>query len=79
MSHYSFTLEVDGIDLNSRYEDALYEAGCDDALVAVVNDRLTIDFDREALNLDAAIGSAVRNVLDAGGRIISVRVEKEAA
>ena len=79
MSHYSFTLEVDGIDLDSRYEDALYAAGCDDALVAVVNDRLTIDFDREAFNLDAAIGSAVRNVLDAGGRITSVRVEKEAA
>jgi hypothetical protein len=66
-------LRVAGIDTASdRYEDALYEAGCDDALVAVVNGSLLIDFDREAPNFDAAVTSATRNVEKAGGRVIGV-------
>src|SRR5258708_15872685 len=54
MERYSFTLEVVGIDLRKEnYEDALLDAGCDDALIAVINDRLVIDFDREAQNFEA--------------------------
>jgi len=36
--NYSFTLEVAGIDTGrENYEDALYKAGGDDPLIAVVN------------------------------------------
>ncbi len=72
MSHFSFTVHVSGIDLDDRYEDALYEAGCDDALVSVVDGNLQLDFDREAPSFDAAVGSAVQSILHAGGRIIGV-------
>jgi hypothetical protein len=32
-------------------EDALYEAGCDDALIAVVNGRMFLDFHRHGRHL----------------------------
>jgi hypothetical protein len=73
MRHYSFTLRVDGIDLDGgRYEDALYEAGCDDALVSVVNGSLRVDFDRDAPTFEAAVAAATLNVQRAGGRVLLV-------
>ena len=72
MSQFSFTLHVAGISLDGEYEDVLYEAGCDDALVSVVNGELLVDFDREAPSLDAAISDAAGNIRDAGGQVIGV-------
>jgi hypothetical protein len=38
-------MPVSGIETGrENYEDALYEAGCDDALIAVVNGTMFLDF-----------------------------------
>ncbi len=74
MARYSFTIEVGGIDLiASRYEDALYEAGCDDALVAVIEGRVVLDFDREGISYDRAVASAIQDVERAGARVVDIR------
>lgn len=71
--NYAFTLEVSGIDTGKEnYEDALFEAGCDDALVAVVNGTLFLDFDRDGLSFEDAVKSASRDVELAGGKVIRV-------
>ena len=69
---YAFTLHVSGIKLTDNYEDRLFGAGCSDALIAVIDNALYLDFDREALSLDAAVESAKRDVARAGGRVIEV-------
>jgi hypothetical protein len=69
--NFSFTLQVAGIDTHKdNYEDVLYEAGCDDALIAVVRNTLFLDFDREAGSYDEAVRSARRDIEKAGGRVI---------
>ena len=72
MTH-AFTLQIAGVDpMRSNYEDALYEAGCNDALIAVVNDEIFLDFDREAATLEEAVSSAKRDVQRAGAMVIRV-------
>lgn len=74
MPRYSFTIEVGGVDpTESRYEDALYEAGCDDALVAVIDGRVVLDFDREGMSYDRAVASAIQDVERAGARVVDIR------
>ena len=70
--NHSFTLRVSGIDTTGNYEDRLYDAGCDDALVAVVDGQLYLDFDRDAADFDAAVQSAQKDVESAGGRVEAV-------
>ena len=71
--NYAFTLEVSGIDIGrENYEDALFEAGCDDALIAVVNGTLFLDFHRDGLSLQDAVKSASREVELAGGKVVRV-------
>ena len=68
---YSFTLHVAGIDTRAdNYEDALYNAGCNDALIAVVNDSLYLDFDRDAETYAEAVKSATHDIERAGGKVI---------
>lgn len=69
---YAFTLHVSGIEPTDDYEDRLFDAGCSDALVAVIDNRLYLDFDREALSLDAAVESAKQDVARAGGCVVEV-------
>jgi hypothetical protein len=72
MNHV-FTLEVSGIDpTRDGYEDALFDAGCDDALIAVIDDTLYLDFDRDAPSFEAAVESAKRDVERAGGHVVRV-------
>ena len=71
--NYAFTIEVSGIDIGrENYEDALFEAGCDDALVAVVNGTLFLDFDRDGPSFEDAVKSASRDVELAGGKVIRI-------
>jgi hypothetical protein len=73
MTHYSFTVEVSYADTHSQvFEDRLYEAGCDDALVAVVDGKLLLDFGRSALDFDKAVELARNDIERAGGHVISV-------
>jgi hypothetical protein len=73
MARYSFTLHVSGLNTdNEYYEDALYNAGCTDALIAVVDGDVLIDFDRQAQSYDLAVQSATREVQKAGGKVTNV-------
>ena len=56
MSVYQFTLIVEGPDLQSdNAVDALFEAGCNDALVGRADGIQYLDFDRAAPNPETAI------------------------
>lgn len=70
--NHAFTLRVSGIDPTGDYEDRLHDAGCDDALVAVVGGTVYLDFDRDAASFDAAVRSAQQDVERAGGRVEAV-------
>lgn len=72
MSHM-FTLQVAGIDTTqANYEDAIYDAGCDDALIAVIDGEVFMDFDREGLSFQQAVISATDAVQAAGGKVVRV-------
>ncbi len=71
MSH-TFTLQVSGIDITSNYEDRLFNAGCDDALAAVIGGSLYLDFDRDAASFADAVDSATKDVERAGGHVESL-------
>ena len=63
MPTYQFTLIVEGPDPQGGERlDALYESGCDDALVGRGHGAQYLDFDREAASLEDAILSAVADV-----------------
>jgi hypothetical protein len=73
MPLYSFTIRVTGISTDhDYYEDALYNAGCTDALVAIVDGDLSIDFDRQAQSYDLPVQSATQAVQRAGGRVVAI-------
>ena len=59
---YSFAVVIDGVDLTSPDSpdaDALYEAGCDDALPTSSAGVQRAVFDREAPSFAAAVASAI--------------------
>ena len=63
MKCHHFTLIVDGPDLESNEVlDALFDAGCDDALVGRTDGIPYLDFDREAESTETAILSAIADV-----------------
>jgi hypothetical protein len=71
--NYASTLEVSRIDTGrENYEDALYEAGCDDALIAVVNHAMFLDFRRDGLSFEDAVKSASQHVELARGTLVRV-------
>lgn len=72
MKQHSFTLEVSGLDIQGDYDDRLYGAGCDDALVTVIDGRLLVEFDRLASSREDAIQSAIANIREAGGQVVRV-------
>jgi len=47
-------------------EDRLFTAGCDDALVCSHNQKVYLEFDREADSAETAIRSALDNIRAAG-------------
>jgi len=60
---HSFVLVLRGVsEPDDTVEDALFEAGCDDAILAFRNGVAYLEFDRRASNSESAILSAVRNV-----------------
>ena len=63
MQRFTFTLTVEGRDLQAgEVVDALFDAGCDDALVGASEGIRFLDFDREAGSLGEAVQSAVAEV-----------------
>lgn len=73
MTVYNFTLTISGINLDTEgHEDALFEAGCDDALLSYYGKAVYLEFEREASSLHEAIASAIADIESAG---IGARVE----
>ena len=71
MSTHHFTLIVDGPDVQSgAVVDALYEGGCDDALIGRTDNIQYVEFDREAAGLVEAVLAAVADI----ERVDGVRV-----
>jgi len=74
---FSFALVVDGIDLSnadSSAADALYEAGCDDAVLVTHDGEQQILFDRDANSFATAVATAISAVETAvrGARVLRV-------
>jgi hypothetical protein len=74
---FDFALVIDGVaDLTSQIEDALFEAGCDDATFSIQYGRLCADFSRRADSLENAILSAIRDINKAGIGATVARVDE---
>jgi hypothetical protein len=64
---YDFTLILSGLaDLTTEVENALFEAGCDDAGLGMRDGRAYLTFNRKAPALKDAILSAIRDVRKSG-------------
>jgi hypothetical protein len=64
---HDFTLVLTGVaELTPEREDALFEAGCDDATISIRSGRVYLTFSRHAPSLTDAILSAIRDVRNAG-------------
>jgi hypothetical protein len=73
---YEFVLSLTGIsELTQEVEDALFEAGCDDATLSVRLGRVYLTFSRKAVTAKDAIISAIQNVRQAGIRADVLRVD----
>jgi len=60
---FAFTLVYSGpAELTQKLEDTIFEAGCDDALLGIVEGRLILDFHRKAPSLREALFFAVNDV-----------------
>jgi len=62
MKTYTFHLYASGIKLSGDnidvFVDSLYEVGCHDAMVCVIDGAVRVDFDREARSEEWAILTA---------------------
>ena len=68
MPSFEFMLIVEGPDIQDDERiDALYESGCDDALVGSSHGVQYLDFDREAHSREEAILTAIANVESVDG------------
>ncbi len=64
---YTFELILSGIsEPGAKVEDALYESGCDDAILCFRNRIAFLEFTREAASVEDAILSAIKDVEGAG-------------
>src|SRR5271163_2361478 len=79
MKTYEFTLLFalpEGARTPADFVDALYEAGCDDAVVGIGNPRsIALRFSRDAGTASEAVQSAIRGALEAipDARLIEVK------
>ncbi len=71
MQTYEFTIILGGVNLDTQYEDAFFEAGCDDGMICLKGRTLYIEFMREAETAEAAISSAIKDVEAAGAYIVA--------
>jgi hypothetical protein len=79
MKKYEFTLILsEDLELTDDIADALFEAGCDDGTPGTANGEFVIDFHRQAVSLEDAIRSAIRNVRTAGYEVERVEMEADA-
>ncbi len=74
---HDFALIVDGVgSLTTDVEDALFNAGCDNATLSIQYGLLYMEFSRRARSLRDAIVSAIHDVRKAGIGAEVLRVER---
>ena len=60
---FNFTLVLSGVnEQTDGLEDAIFESGCDDALINFRNGTVYLDFDRESSSFEDAVISAIKQV-----------------
>lgn len=75
---FSFTLVLAGVtEVTEDLENALFEAGCDDALLGMRDGVLFLDFDREGPSWAEAILSAIADVQRSDGNAWVARIEPD--
>ncbi|MDE2745372.1 MAG: hypothetical protein OXI41_05235 [Chloroflexota bacterium] len=78
MTIWRFSLIIDGPNLDDdELLDALFEAGCDDALFGGANGVQCADFHRETDQVEDAVLSAIAAVESVGGLKVVELVERE--
>ncbi len=78
MYKYEFSLILKGsIELTEEIADKLFECGCDDGTPGTCNEVFSVDFNREATSLEAAINSAIKNVEATGCNVERVEIQAE--
>src|SRR5690625_502286 len=76
MNVYEFTLVIETqAGFENGLEDALFEAGCDDATLFFRQGIACLDFDRESEDRESAIISAIQQVEQTGLNLWVKRVE----
>jgi hypothetical protein len=74
---HDFTLVLSGpTELTTELEDAVFEAGCDDATLGICQGRLYLTFTRTAPSLKDAVLSAIRDVKNANVGLEVLRVDE---
>ncbi len=77
MQEHDFALIVGGVgQLTNEVENALFEAGCDDATLSIRYGLLYMEFSRQARSLKDAILSAIADVQKAGIGAEVLRVDE---
>lgn len=70
MTEYSFSFALSGIDTsNDEFVDQFYEAGCDDATLALMKGFVIASFDREAEDFVHAVVSAFSDIKKTGATV----------
>lgn len=78
LKEYNFTLVMSGIHEETQgLEDALFDAGCDDALLYFKNGVTYLEFDRESGSLEGAVLSAIHDVESTNIGAEVIRIEPE--
>lgn len=76
-TEFDFTLLLEGIDdISQEVEDALFEAGCDDATISLRYGRIFLTFSRSAVSLKDAIISAINDVKESNIPASVLRVDQ---
>ena len=76
MRKFEFSLILKGSpELTDEIADALFAAGCDDGTPGTTAGVFSIDFHRSAVSLEAAIQSAISNVIAAGYEVDRVEID----
>jgi hypothetical protein len=74
---FDFALVVGGVgELTTAVEDALFNAGCDDATLSIQYGQLYIEFSRSARTIEAAILSAIHDIRKANVGATVLRVDE---
>ena len=78
MNTYCFTVTLAEVDrLTDEMAEALFAAGCDDGTPSSRDGVVRVAFDRDAESLEAAVRTAIRDVLHADQRVATVELDAE--